>query len=43
MAPSIRPQQREEYEDDEELVGYATAVVSCVISLALGYTLGYAT
>ena len=40
MAPSV---QHEEYEDDDEIIGYGAAVVSCVISLALGYTLGYAT
>lgn len=33
----------EEDDDDEELIGYGTALVSCVVSLALGFTLGYGT
>lgn len=30
-------------EDDEEVIGYGTAVVSCVLSLVLGFGLGYGT
>ena len=33
----------EEDEDDDELFSYGTALVSCVVSLALGFTLGYGT
>ena len=35
--------QEEDDEYDEELIGYATAVVSCFLSLALGFGLGYNT
>jgi len=41
-SPSVLP-STEETDEDDDLVGYGTAVVSCMISLALGYTLGYAT
>jgi len=30
-------------EDDDELIGYGTAVVSCLLSLVLGFGLGYGT
>ena len=40
MAPAV---YHEDDEDDDELIGYGTALVSCVISLALGFTLGYGT
>ena len=29
--------------EEEELIGYGTAIVSCVLSLALGFGLGYGT
>ena len=42
-AASMAPALYAEEEDDEELIGYGTALISCVISLALGFTLGYGT
>lgn len=39
MSPAVLPQN----EDDDVLIGYGTALVSCVISLALGFSLGYGT
>lgn len=44
-SPSVYQSQQtvEEYEDDDELFGYGTALFSCVLSLALGFTLGYGT
>jgi hypothetical protein len=32
-----------EEDDDDELIGFGTAVISCVLSLALGFGLGYGT
>ena len=40
MAPAV---YIEEDEEDDELFSYGTALVSCVASLALGFTLGYGT
>jgi hypothetical protein len=40
MSPAVMPQHEEE---DDEMIGYGTALVSCVISLALGFSLGYVT
>jgi hypothetical protein len=28
-------------EDDDVVIGYGTGLVACIVSLALGYTLGY--
>lgn len=33
----------EQESDDEDLVGFGTAVISCLLSLALGFGLGYGT
>jgi len=30
-------------EDDEAVIGYGTAIISCALSLALGFGLGYGT
>ena len=30
-------------EDDEVVIGYGTAIISCALSLALGFGLGYGT
>uniref|UniRef100_A0A7S1D6W9 Uncharacterized protein n=1 Tax=Cyclophora tenuis TaxID=216820 RepID=A0A7S1D6W9_CYCTE len=35
--------QYEEDWDDDTVVGYGTGIVACVVSLALGFSLGYAT
>jgi hypothetical protein len=40
MAPAV---YNDEDDEDDELFSYGTALVSCVISLALGFTLGYGT
>lgn len=29
--------------DDEVVIGYATALISCVLSIAIGFGLGYGT
>ena len=36
-------QQEEDGLEDEELIGYGTALISCVLSLAIGFGLGYGT
>lgn len=36
-------QQQQQNTDDEELVSLSTALVSCLVSLALGFGLGYGT
>ncbi|CAB9517378.1 expressed unknown protein [Seminavis robusta] len=41
MSPAVY--NGDEDEDEDELFSYGTALVSCVISLALGFTLGYGT
>lgn len=35
--------QYEEDWDDDTVVGYGTGIVACVVSLALGFSLGYVT
>ena len=42
-AASMSPAVVQQEEDDEEIIGYGTALISCVISLALGFSLGYGT
>lgn len=35
------PVQVVDYDDNEAVIGYTTGLVACVVSLALGFSLGY--
>lgn len=43
VAPAVVATTSVELPEDEEDIGYGVAVVSCFISLALGFGLGYGT